>query len=173
MDCPSCDNEVVPDAFFCQWCDRFIPAPEKGKKGNLFRRFMALSIDPLIAVLLYVVALGVFGAISEDLGVVMAFVFPVLYFVWFLVLLRQGLTPGKKLLGLQVVDHQTGELPGYGKMFLREIVGRLLSGLVLGLGYLWALFDKNAQAWHDRLAGTVVLRRSVPAPPAGRPETEM
>lgn len=159
MNCPSCDNEVVPDAFFCQWCDRFIPEPRRGKKANLFRRFMALLIDPLIAVVLYVAAVGIFGGLSEDLGIFIAILFPAGYVVWFMLLLRKGLTPGKKLLGLQVVNHQTGRLPGYGKMFLREIVGRFLSGLVFGLGYLWALFDKNAQAWHDRLAGTVVLRR--------------
>lgn len=158
MDCPSCDNEVVPDAFFCQWCDRFIPEPQRRKKANLFRRFMALLINLLIAVVLYVTAVGIFGGLSEDLGIFIAILFPAGYVVWFMLLLRKGLTPGKKLLGLQVVNHQTGRLPGYGKMFLREIVGRFLNRMGFGLGYLWALFDKNAQAWHDRLAGTVVLR---------------
>jgi uncharacterized RDD family membrane protein YckC len=95
---------------------------------------------------------------STELGIVMMVLFPLAYFIWFLTLLRKGLTPGKKLLGLQVVNSQTGEIPGFGKMFLREIVGRFLSGLFLGLGYFWALFDKNAQAWHDKLAGTVVLK---------------
>lgn len=157
MDCPTCEEEVRPDAFFCNWCDAFIPSPDRGSKANLFRRFMALVLDPLIAAVLYFVALGVFGGLSEDLGVVAAVVFPVGYFIWFLSLLRRGLTPGKKLLGLKVVDHQSGAIPGYGKMFLREIVGRMLSAMVAGLGYLWALFDRNAQAWHDKLAGTVVL----------------
>ena len=88
----------------------------------------------------------------------MAFLFPVAYLIWFLKLLRQGLTPGKKLLGLQVIRAQTGQYPGFGFMFLREIVGRILSALFGGLGYLWALFDKNAQAWHDKLAETVVVQ---------------
>ena len=160
MDCPSCRKEIIPDSFFCSWCNVFIPSPEKGKKANLFARWVALVIDPVIAVALYFIAIGIFGRISEDLGIAVAVLFPLGYFVWFLLLLRKGLTPGKKLLRLQVVNHQTGEIPGFGKMFLREIIGRFLSGLFLSLGYLWALFDKNGQAWHDKLAGTVVVKVS-------------
>ena len=160
MNCPSCKKEVIADSFFCQWCNVFIPSPEKGKKGNLFARWIALVIDPLIAIVLFFIAMGIGSAISKSLGITFAILFPVVYFIWFLTLFRKGLTPGKKLLGLQVVNHQTGEIPGFGKMFLREVVGRFLSGLFLGLGYLWALFDKNAQAWHDKLAGTVVIKTS-------------
>jgi uncharacterized RDD family membrane protein YckC len=34
----------------------------------------------------------------------------------------------------------------------------------LGLGFIWASFDSESQAWHDKLAGTVVVtvRRSTP-----------
>lgn len=53
---------------------------------------------------------------------------------------------------------QTGAIPGFGAMFVREVFGRFLSGLVSGVGYLWALIDKNGQAWHDKLAGTVVVK---------------
>jgi uncharacterized RDD family membrane protein YckC len=44
-------------------------------------------------------------------------------------------------------------------MFVRETFGRFASGAFFGLGYFWAIFDKNAQGWHDKLAGTVVIRR--------------
>ena len=163
MTCPNCANDVATDAFFCARCSRFTPRPSLGSKANLFRRWLALVIDPLIGVLAWVLASALFGAISRDLGTAMAILFPVVYLVWFLTLLRNGLTPGKKLLGLQVVQHQSGNTPGFATMFLREIVGRFLSGLFLGLGYFWALFDKNGQAWHDKLAGTVVLDRRVQA----------
>ena len=68
-----------------------------------------------------------------------------------------------------MVDYQTGTIPGFGKMFVREIVGRFISGDFNGLGYFWAIFDKNSQAWHDKIAGTVVLQlapQSVPVAPA-------
>lgn len=44
-------------------------------------------------------------------------------------------------------------------MILRETIGKFLSGLVLGLGYFWAIWDKDSQAWHDKIAGTVVIKR--------------
>lgn len=160
MDCPSCQKEITPDSFFCTWCSKFVPSPGKGEKANLFVRWVALVLDPLIAVVLYFLAIGIFGSISENLGVVVAVILPLVYIIWFLSLLRKGRTPGKLLLGLQVVHHQTGEIPGFGKMFLREIVGRFISGLFFGVGYFWAIFDKNGQAWHDKIAGTVVLKVS-------------
>lgn len=159
MNCPNCHREITPGVRFCTWCGAFVVAPEKGKKANLFRRWLALAIDPLIGLGLYLIAIMLFGAVSETLGVIMAIVFPLGYLVWYVSLFRQGLTPGKKLLGLQVVKEGTGEIPGFGTMLLREVVGRFVSGLFLGIGYFWALFDRDAQAWHDKLAGTVVLRR--------------
>ncbi len=167
MICQKCEKEIAPDSFFCQWCGSFLSDPGRGKKASLFRRWLALTIDPLLAVLMYFAAMllstllgnaaaGESGAGST--GFLMVVLFPIIYFLWFLTLLPKGLTPGKKLLGLRVIDHQTGAVPGFGRMFIREIPGRILSGLFLSLGYFWALWDKNAQAWHDKLAGTVVVK---------------
>ncbi|MDP8237569.1 MAG: RDD family protein [Candidatus Hatepunaea meridiana] len=166
MNCPSCEKEVAPDSVLCSWCNVFIPVPEKGKKAGFFARFIALLIDPLIAVILVFIGTGIIGGIfsiiSDKLGAIMgitaAVVLPILYLIWFLTLLKEGVTPGKRILGLHVVNYQTGENPGLGKMILREIVGRIISMLFLSLGYWWALFDKNSQAWHDKLAGTIVLK---------------
>jgi uncharacterized RDD family membrane protein YckC len=33
-----------------------------------------------------------------------------------------------------------------------------LSMVVVGLGFFWIAFDDNHQAWHDKIAGTVVVR---------------
>jgi uncharacterized RDD family membrane protein YckC len=33
-----------------------------------------------------------------------------------------------------------------------------LSMVVVGLGFFWIAFDENHQAWHDKIAGTVVVR---------------
>lgn len=163
MNCQSCSREIVPDTYFCTWCSAFVPAPTLGTKPGLFGRWIALVIDPFIAIALYLFGVGVLASVSRALGTAAAVLLPVVYIVWFLNLLRQGLTPGKKVMGLQVVQHQTGQIPGFGKMLVREVVGRFLSALFLGLGYFWAIFDKNGQAWHDKLAGTVVLKRSNPA----------
>ena len=67
-------------------------------------------------------------------------------------------TPGKLVLGLSIVDAETGGVPTLGRFTLRY-VGYLVSALPLGLGYLWAIWDKRKQGWHDKMAGTLVVRR--------------
>ena len=41
-------------------------------------------------------------------------------------------------------------------MLLREWVGKRLSGMVVGVGFLWIVFDKDNQGWHDTLMSTYV-----------------
>jgi len=37
-------------------------------------------------------------------------------------------------------------------------LGCFLSLAVVGLGFIWIAFDDGSQAWHDKIAGTVVVR---------------
>jgi uncharacterized RDD family membrane protein YckC len=66
-------------------------------------------------------------------------------------------TPGKIVFESRIVDAKTG-----GKMSAGQIVGRyfayIVSALPLGLGFFWIAFDAKKQGWHDKLAGTVVVR---------------
>ena len=72
---------------------------------------------------------------------------------------RTAQSPGKAIMKMQVVDKETGEPVGMGRMFLREWVGKLVSGIVLAIGYLAILWDKNHQGWHDKIAKTVVVKK--------------
>src|SRR5947199_10551145 len=101
MNCPNCKKEIVPDSVFCSWCSDFVPSSGQGKKANLFRRWVALALDPLIAVVLYLLGVGLDGSISKDWGTVAAIEIPIVHLEWFLNLLRKDLTPGKTLLCLQ------------------------------------------------------------------------
>ncbi len=66
-----------------------------------------------------------------------------------------GATPGKSIMGIKVVSTQNRAIrPGIS--FLR-VIGYLLSGLPMVSGFLWVLFDRNGEAWHDKLAGTRVI----------------
>jgi len=68
-----------------------------------------------------------------------------------------GQTPGKMLFGLQVIQSSDEQMtPGIA--FLRW-VGYIFSGLILCLGFLWIIFDKKKQGWHDKIAGTLVIDR--------------
>ena len=66
-------------------------------------------------------------------------------------------TPGKMLFKLQVVDAETlGPVP-VPRLLLRY-AGYYLSAIPLCLGLLWVGWDARKQGWHDKLAGTVVIR---------------
>ena len=69
-----------------------------------------------------------------------------------------GLTPGKKLLGIQVVRVDTGVPVGFWRMALRQVIGQSVSAIICYLGFLWALFDANRQGWHDKIAKTLVIQ---------------
>jgi len=66
-----------------------------------------------------------------------------------------GGTFGKRLVGVYVAREDGSEVS------IPRAFGRFLayypSALIFGLGFLWALADPKAQAWHDKIAGTVVL----------------
>jgi len=71
----------------------------------------------------------------------------------------RGRTPGKSLLGLTVVKR--GEIGGRGigwKAALIRAVVLVLAGLPLGLGWVWAFFEKDKRAFQDLAAGTWVVR---------------
>jgi uncharacterized RDD family membrane protein YckC len=68
-----------------------------------------------------------------------------------------GKTIGKYFFNLQVVTTNHTK-PGMAKAFLREVVGKLLSSVVLSLGYFWIIWDKNKQGWHDKIANTFVIQ---------------
>jgi len=67
-----------------------------------------------------------------------------------------GQTPGKALLGLKIIQTSGAEMT-YSRAFARWI-GRVLSGLLLGLGFLMIAWTKNKQGLHDKIANTYVIR---------------
>lgn len=78
------------------------------------------------------------------------------YFMFFIG--SRGQTLGKMAVKIKVVRKEDGQAPGYLKAFLREIVGKFISSLILALGYFWVIWDKEKQAWHDKIAGTYVIK---------------
>jgi uncharacterized RDD family membrane protein YckC len=75
----------------------------------------------------------------------------------FLFWIISSATPGKMAVGAKIVDAKTGTKP-QAKQFLIRYLGYYVSALPLGLGFLWVAFDSQKQGWHDKLAGTVVIR---------------
>jgi uncharacterized RDD family membrane protein YckC len=64
---------------------------------------------------------------------------------------------GKLALGLKVVD-LNGERLSFGKALIRSF-GKILSGMILCIGYLIAAFTEKKQALHDMIASTLVVKK--------------
>jgi uncharacterized RDD family membrane protein YckC len=151
---------------------------EQGSEGTLLgqyagfvTRLSAFVIDRLILAgiitLITMVAQFVYGAlrVSQWFGTqqlaqtVMTVVTVSVLVVVFLAYdmgfwLLAGQTPGKRIMGVRIVCTD-GDRVHLGNAIRREI-GYLISA-TLFLGYLWVLFDNRRQAWHDKLAGTLVV----------------
>lgn len=68
---------------------------------------------------------------------------------------RNGQTPGKQLMHIKVIQENHKPLDWF-TAFIRYI-SQLVSSIILGLGYLWILFDGKHQSWHDKIAHTLVV----------------
>lgn len=65
-------------------------------------------------------------------------------------------TPGKMILNMHIVDAKTEGKPTR-KQWLLRYVGYIIAAAPLMLGFVWIMFNKKRQGWHDKLAGTVVM----------------
>lgn len=68
----------------------------------------------------------------------------------------RGTTVGGILLGLKIV-RADGRPIDWPTAIVRAL-GCFLSLLVIGLGFIWIAFDPEGQAWHDKIAGTFVVK---------------
>lgn len=68
-----------------------------------------------------------------------------------------GQTPGKMALRIKVI-HIDGRPVSYGRAFLREVPGKFISSILLGIGYLMVAFDSQKQGLHDKIADTYVIK---------------
>jgi len=68
----------------------------------------------------------------------------------------KGTTIGGIVLGLKVV-RMDGDVVTFPVALVRALAGGF-SIVVLFLGFLWIAWDAEKQAWHDKIAGTLVLR---------------
>ncbi len=125
-------------------------------------RFVALIIDAFLVGLVTGILGGIFGVSRVQSGegsVVYSNPFSLLGPVYYVVMtVIYGATLGKKVMNIRVKKDGQERNLNWGEGILREIIGKFLSAIVLLLGYLWMLWDPKKQTWHDKLAGSVVVK---------------
>jgi len=97
------------------------------------------------------------GLIAGPLDFLLSWVLPAIAVIWFWII-KQA-TPGKMAVSAKIVDATSGNAPSPAQ-FIGRYIAYFVAILPLGLGILWVAFDKRKQGWHDKLAGTVVVRQS-------------
>jgi uncharacterized RDD family membrane protein YckC len=125
-----------------------------GPRAGFWRRFGAYFIDGIILGIVNFI-LGAIFSDSAGIAYLLSLAINWGYFTYFEGGPR-GQTVGKMALSIRVLDLKAGGPIGYGRAFVRQLV-RIVSGLVIALGYLWMLWDREKQTWHDKAAGSVVV----------------
>ena len=69
---------------------------------------------------------------------------------------QNGMTIGKYLVKIKVIDLETGNTPGFPKAFLRASM-RIPSEVLFYLGFLMAFFVPLKQTLHDKISNCVVV----------------
>ena len=169
MQCKICGQDNPPEARFCANCGATlvarveppsavaIPSPPPAAPEvaveymGFWIRFGAAIIDFIaIAVISSMLRFFAYGPAS-----LLVIFIPWLYY-WLFTGLK-GQTPGKMAVGIKVINAQ-GDRPGLGCAALREILGKLISTIVIYIGFLWIAFDNSKQGWHDKIASTYVVK---------------
>jgi uncharacterized RDD family membrane protein YckC len=159
--CRSCGLSLAPGAKWCGNCHASAIPGVIGTLASPGRRLGAYLLDWMIPFGVIGAAYGILFAVSRDAVTagLAAGGLTIAYIVWACMLFSRGTTPAKTLLGMDVIDDQ-GHLAGFGRMFVREWIGKMIiSHMVMCLGLFWIFIDKDRQCWHDKLVSTYVVKR--------------
>ncbi len=139
--CPNC-GQAWTGSQACTFCGQVWGLPRGIMLSSAGRRLGGYLLDGLLIVCTLVIG----------------------WIIWTLIVWAQGQTPAKQILGMRVVRLDTRAHAGWGRMFLRDFIGKLLVSLTFGLFFIggviadcWLLWDKDKQELWDKIAGTVVV----------------
>jgi|TARA_B110000240_G_scaffold194132_1_gene241202 uncharacterized RDD family membrane protein YckC len=90
---------------------------------------------------------------SLQLGLELLFMATIFILFWTI----KSATPGKMLFGAYIVDAKTLGKASPKQNVIRYL-GYYVSMIPLFLGFLWIALDKRKQGWHDKFAGTLVIK---------------
>lgn len=184
MFCPKCGAANDEAAAVCAECGVMLqpavadphraepayPGPAtRASYAGFWKRFAALIIDSIILnIVLNLVGLAIIGSSvfsmrgsSVESGRVAAFSIVSLVVQWLYYTLMESsstrATVGKMALGIVVTDLQ-GKRVSFGRANGRYW-GKIVSAIILLIGFLMAAFSEKKQALHDKLADTLVVNK--------------
>nr|WP_321267730.1 RDD family protein [uncultured Sulfurimonas sp.] len=127
------------------------------------KRAMAFFIDEMLLSFLLVIALWDSFAsavtMEEMINITNTFVLEfmlmkIIYQAFFI--MQYGASLGKIIMKIRVIEIKTIQTPNV-IVALNRAIFRVISELVLYLGFLWGLLNPQRQTWHDLTAKTLVV----------------
>lgn len=128
---------------------------ENFQYAGFLLRFAAMLIDVII---LFAVKIFISQLLPlPDVAVLSPFLFITINWLYYSLTESsfERATIGKRAVGIVVMDEQ-GERISFAKASARYF-SKILSGIILFIGYFLAAFTKKKQALHDIIAGTIVV----------------
>jgi len=136
----------------------FVPAGEQirthtatGPRAGFWQRLFADIIDSIIIAIAYLIL----SQILYTAGTLLWALIGIAYFTY-LEGGPRGQTVGKSAMQIRVVSLDDGQPLGYQRALGRDLA-RILSAIPFYLGYLWMLWSRERQTWHDTLSRAVVV----------------
>ena len=127
--------------------------------AGLVDRLAASVIDSVLLILPLSIAILVISQSGNNLPIQLiqfiSLAVPVAYY-WYFWTRRDGQTPGKFALGIRVIKADGTALSDTDAVI--RAIGYNVSAMLFGLGFIWAIFDRNNQTWHDKMGRTYVVR---------------
>jgi len=144
---------------------------KKMEPAGFWIRFVAVVIDGIIVSILCIPINMFFPFPSHyqtnlydsttymnmGLNYVLSLVLVFIWYGWFYK--NKGGAPGKLAMGLQVINTKNNQNCNYWQAFFRETVGKIVSGVILFIGFIMVVFRKDKKALHDLLFNTQVLKK--------------
>lgn len=127
------------------------------------KRFGAFAIDELILSILWLSVIwdsfSGLEALEDQINLINAYILEFMllktiyhtFFVW-----QYGASPGKMLLKIRVIALREEIQPDFF-CALNRASFRILSEMLVYIGFVWGLLDPLRQTWHDKTAKTVVI----------------
>jgi uncharacterized RDD family membrane protein YckC len=132
---------------------------------GFWERVAASVVDSiLMLMIIYPLLFAVYGSSyfskvtfsAGPVDLLLNYVFPAVAVLIFWI--YKSATPGKMAINAVIVDAATLQKPSNGKLVIRYVC-YYLSMIPLFLGYFWIGWDKRKQGWHDKIAGTLVIKK--------------
>lgn len=179
MNCPKCRQPNSPGSQFCISCGSplVVPAPSTPTPlstpaatisasaiyAGFWKRLAAFLLDGIILSITWIIGGFIVvlaaGKFSDDIGTLLDVIRIILGWLYFSLMESSSnqATVGKMALGIKVTD-VNGNRISFARATGRYFA-KIISGLILLIGYIMAAFTEKKQALHDMIAGTLVVKK--------------